>query len=178
MNKRKLVSAGIISTISIAIVLVFVFLAIPTIQAGSIMSSYSYKMFGSITEIDDLETIEDVSVENWDKADNSIRDFEVIESRNLLVKHNKSTYKIRAYVFANNEEAAQYYKSVKKVYPIGKFSMAGTVRILPHSDWMVYSENKIYYIEGKRFLSDFLDVLGLVFTQELGTISDMSKQSD
>ncbi|MCL1885918.1 MAG: hypothetical protein FWF98_04090, partial [Dehalococcoidia bacterium] len=76
MNKRKLVSAGIISTISIAIVLVFVFLAIPTIQAGSIMSSYSYKMFGSITEIDDLETIEDVSVENWDKADNSIRDFE------------------------------------------------------------------------------------------------------
>ncbi|MCL2707430.1 MAG: hypothetical protein FWE97_04650, partial [Dehalococcoidia bacterium] len=83
----------------------------------------------------------------------------------------KSTYRVRAYVFESDEDAARYFSKVTKNRPLNTFSLSGTTRPWPFpSNLTIYYANRVYYVEGNsgHSIHDFLDLLGQVLTQELG----------
>ena len=157
---------------SVALVAVFVVTAL--LQSHS-TKSFSYRIFDSITELDALENIEGITIENWNSIDKNITGIDFVDSRNIQVKYNKSTYRVRAYVFESDEDAARYFSKFVSNFMIGfpwkTFSVSGTTRPWPFpSNKKIYYTNKVYYVEGNsgHAIHDFLDLLGQVFTQELG----------
>lgn len=135
----------------IGFIIIFVILAISTFNTGE---DYQHRIF---TDISDLDVLAEYTTE---KISNDKFLVELIpqDTYRAKIKWVNKLFYVYAYEFETTTDCMEYVKNRKMSYfDDESFHLSGN--ILTNNKYIVYSQNKVLYIEGPalKYLYDFLD---------------------
>lgn len=147
VKQKRLKRAIIIMVVLIPVYFISAFLI-----TGNIVGR-EYRMF---SDIDALEILNEYKIKEI--KDKCIDELNPLESFSYQVRWNKKNFDVYAYVFEDNSQCEQYVKNRKMSY-FDEESYYSTGNIFFKTNYIVYSNNKVLYIDGPGHTAfyEFLD---------------------
>lgn len=151
INKKRNNRLKLIIFSFIGYIIFFSLVAISTFNTGS---DYQHKIF---SDINDLDILTDFTADII-KSDKYLKDLVPTDSFRAKIEWENKPFYVYAYEFETDEDCMQYIKNRNMSY-FDKESYHLSGNILSHNKYIVYSQNKVLYIEGPalKHLYDFLE---------------------
>lgn len=151
INKKRNNRLKLFLIIFIGFIVFFIFLGITTFDTGN---DYQHKIFTDINELDKITEFTAETIKN----DNYLKDLVPVDSFSAKIKWHNNLFYVYAYKFESAADCMKYVKNRNMSYfDEESYHLSGN--ILSHNKYIVYSQNKVLYIEGPalKHLYDFLE---------------------
>lgn len=159
MKKTK-ASNSYLKTVFIIFVTFIVLFFVFSFYSLSKPSEHQHKMFSDIESLNILSPYATKEIEE----DEYLGTLSPTDSFTYKIKWDKKVFYVYAYVFENDSQCMQYIKNRKiPYYDNESYHLSGNIFFT--SKYIVYSNNKLLYIDGpdEDSLMDFLDFIGQEF---------------
>lgn len=131
-----------------------IFFSLVAISTFNTVSDYQHKIFSDINELDKITEFTAETIKN----DKFLKDLVPVDSFRAKIKWQNNLFYVYAYEFESAADCMKYVKNRKMSYfDEESYHLSGN--ILSYNKYIVYSQNKVLYIEGPylKHLYDFLE---------------------
>ena len=159
LKNAKVLNSYLKTVLLSFIIFVVIFFVFSFCSAGK-LAEHQHKMFNDIDSLSILSKYQADEI----KEDKYLSNLEPIDSFTYKIKWNKNIFYIYAYVFEDDLQCKQYISNRKIPY-YGNEGYHLSGNIFFSNEYIVYSNNKLLYIEGpgEDSLMEFLDFVGQNF---------------